>query len=37
MVRRIAAILLMGPWLDKSYAASKAAAVAWKNGAPVEA
>jgi type ISP restriction-modification system protein len=37
MVRRIAAILLMGPTLDANYAASKAAAVEWKDGAPVEA
>ena len=37
MVRRIAAILLMGPRLDKNYADSKAAAVEWKDGAPVEA
>jgi hypothetical protein len=35
MVRRIAAILLMGPALDKNYADSKAAAVEWKDGAPV--
>ncbi len=35
MVRRIAAILLMGPALDANYADSKAAAVAWKDGAPV--
>jgi len=35
MVRRIAAILLMGPRLDDNYAASKAAAVEWKDGAPV--
>ena len=35
MVRRIAAILLMGPRLDDNYAAAKAAAVAWKDGAPV--
>ena len=37
MVRRIAAILLVGPALDANYAASKAAAVEWKDGAPVEA
>ncbi|MGE3699762.1 MAG: type ISP restriction/modification enzyme [Hyphomicrobiaceae bacterium] len=37
MVRRIAAILLMGPALDANYAASKVAAVEWKDGAPVEA
>jgi len=36
MVRRIAAILLLGPTLDANYAASKAAAVEWKDGAPVE-
>jgi hypothetical protein len=35
MVRRIAAILLLGPDLDKRYAESKAAAVEWKDGAPV--
>jgi hypothetical protein len=35
MVRRIAAILLMGSDLDANYAASKAAAVEWKDGAPV--
>ncbi len=35
MVRRIAAILLMGPTLGASYAASKAAAVEWKDGVPV--
>ena len=35
MVRRIAAILLMGPALDANYADCKAAAVAWKDGAPV--
>lgn len=35
MVRRIAAILLMGPALDKNYADAKAAAVEWKDGAPV--
>jgi hypothetical protein len=34
MVRRIAAILLMGPALDANYADCKAAAVAWKDGAP---
>ena len=36
MARRIAAILLMGPALDKRYAESKAATVEWKDGAPVE-
>jgi hypothetical protein len=36
MVRRIAAILLLGPDLDKRYAESKAAAAGWKHGAPVE-
>jgi hypothetical protein len=36
MVRRIAAILLMGPALDASYAACKAAAVPWKDGRPAE-
>jgi hypothetical protein len=35
MVRRIAAILIMGPRLDANYAASKAAAVEWKDGAPL--
>ncbi len=35
MVRRIAAILLIGLDLDANYAASKAAAVEWKDGAPV--
>jgi hypothetical protein len=34
MVRRIAAILLMGPRLDKNYADSKDVAVEWKDGAP---
>ena len=34
MVRRIAAILLMGPALDANYADCKAAAVSWKDGAP---
>jgi hypothetical protein len=34
MVRRIAAILLMGPALDASYSACKAAAVPWKDGRP---
>jgi hypothetical protein len=34
MVRRIAAILLMGPALDANYTDCKAAAVAWKDGAP---
>ena len=35
VVRRIAAILLLGPALDANYAACKAAAVPWKDGAPV--
>ncbi|WP_400765480.1 type ISP restriction/modification enzyme [Methylosinus sporium] len=35
MVRRIAAILLMGPSLDKNYEAAKANAVEWKDGRPV--
>ena len=35
MVRRIAAILLLGAALDKNYADSKAVAVEWKDGAPV--
>jgi hypothetical protein len=35
MVRRIAAILLMGPALDKNYEAAKANAVEWKDGRPV--
>jgi hypothetical protein len=34
MVRRIAAFLMLGPRLDGNYAASKAAAVEWKGGAP---
>jgi hypothetical protein len=34
MVRRIAAILLLGPDLDKRYEESKATAVEWKDGAP---
>jgi hypothetical protein len=34
MVRRIAAILLLGHDLDTNYAESKAAAVEWKDGAP---
>jgi hypothetical protein len=34
MVRRIAAILLMGPALDANYAAAKANAVEWKDGKP---
>jgi hypothetical protein len=34
MVRRIAAILLMGPALDANYADCKAAAIPWKDGAP---
>ena len=37
MVRRIAAILLLGRDLDKNYAESKAAAVEWKDGAPLGA
>jgi hypothetical protein len=32
MIRRIAAILLMGPALDANYAAAKANAVEWKDG-----
>jgi len=35
MVRRIAAILLMGPALDANYAAAKANAVKWKDGKPI--
>jgi SAM-dependent methyltransferase len=35
MIRRIAAILLMGPALDANYAACKSAAVEWKDGRPV--
>jgi hypothetical protein len=35
MVRRIAAILLMGPALDANYAASKSNAVEWKDGRPL--
>lgn len=34
MVRRIAAILLMGPALDANYAAAKADPVAWKDSRP---
>lgn len=34
IVRRIAAILLLGPTLDANYAASKADAVEWKDGRP---
>ncbi len=34
MIRRIAAILLMGPAPDANYAACKADAVAWKDGRP---
>lgn len=37
MVRRIAAILLMGRDLNRNYAESKASAVEWKDGTPVEA
>ena len=33
-VRRIAAILLLGPALDANYAAAKADAVPWKDGRP---
>ena len=36
MVRRIAAILLMGPALDANYAAAKADAVPWKDGRPYD-
>jgi hypothetical protein len=36
MTRRIAAILLLGRDLDKNYAESKAAAVEWKDGEPVQ-
>ncbi|MGP0083539.1 MAG: type ISP restriction/modification enzyme [Steroidobacteraceae bacterium] len=35
MVRRIAAILLLGPALDANYEAAKANAVEWKDGRPV--
>ncbi len=35
MIRRIAAILLMGPALDANYAAAKANAVEWKDGKPI--
>jgi len=35
MVRRIAAILLLGPTLDANYEAAKANAVEWKDGRPV--
>ena len=34
MVRRIAAILLMGPALDANYARAKANTVPWKDGRP---
>jgi len=34
MVRRIAAILLLGPALDSNYAAAKANAIEWKDGRP---
>ena len=34
MVRRIAAVLLMGPALDANYARAKANAVAWEDGKP---
>jgi hypothetical protein len=34
MVRRIAAILLLGPALDANYHASKASALEWKDGRP---
>jgi hypothetical protein len=36
VIRRIAAILLMGPELDANYAAAKAEAVEWKDGKPVD-
>jgi hypothetical protein len=36
MVRRVAAILLLGPALDGNYEASKANVVEWKDGRPVE-
>ena len=35
MVRRIAAILLMGPTLDANYSAAKANVVEWRDGRPV--
>jgi hypothetical protein len=35
MVRRVAAILLLGPALDANYHAAKASAVRWKDGRPV--
>jgi len=35
IVRRIAAILLLGPTLDANYARAKANAVEWKDGRPV--
>ena len=37
VVRRVAAILLMGPNLDANYADSKTAAVEWKGGATLGA
>ena len=36
MVRRIAAILLMGPTIDANYSAAKANAVEWRDGRPVD-
>ena len=36
MVRRIAAILLLGPGLDANYEAAKTDAVSWKDGRPVD-
>ena len=36
MVRRVAAILLLGPVLDANYEASKVDVVEWKDGRPVE-
>lgn len=35
MVRRIAAILLLGPALDANYAAAKANVIEWKEGRPI--
>jgi len=34
VVRRIAAILLLGPALDGNYEAAKANAIQWKDGRP---
>lgn len=36
MTRRIAAILLMGPELNKNYVAAKENAIGWKDGKPIK-